>query len=251
MTSTEPGAVRAEVESMFKSDPTPFPDDDASELQTWGEDVDWWVMAGTALPGSPTAAMAASGVTFADLAKEAIDIVKSILGDPGLAMGTALAWAEAADQPSAISTNLANEKVNLSSYWEGGAYDAFAGYLDLIIGGVDSTGTRLADMAKNIATTYSLVMDTYETAITFIGDCASSLIALAALPLSLMDAAELIKSFADAIFDLQDSSIAIMNDYRAAIIALQIDAITFPTLTNSANVLDRIDDTDDWDVRPD
>jgi len=236
---------------MFTSDPTPFPDDDAAELKKWGEDVDWWIAAGVALPGSPTAGLAWSGQSSAALVEEAIQVVKSILGDPGLAIATALAWAEAADKPSAISANLASEKVNLSSYWEGGAYDAFAGYLDLILGGVDSTATSLADIAKNVATTYSLVMDTYETAITFIGDCVSNLVALTALPFSLMDAAEFIKGFADAVFDLQDSSIAIMNDYRAAITALQIDAITFPTLANNSSVLDRIDDTDDWDVRPD
>lgn len=243
--------VREEIEDIFSGDPTPFPDEDAAEVQKWGDDVDWWMAATAGLPGSPTAGLAWTGTSFAELAKEAIEIVKSILGDPVVAQATALAWADAAAIPSAISGNLAAQKVNLSSYWEGGAHDAFAGYLDLIVGGVDSTATSLADVAKNVATTFVHVMDTYEAAITFIGDCASGLIGLAALPLSIMDAAELIKGFADAIFDLQDSSLAIINDYRASLIALKIDSITFPTLTSSPDLVNRIDDTDDWEVRPD
>lgn len=259
-------SVREEIEGIFTSDPTPFPDDDAAEVQKWADDLDWWVAAGAALPGSPTlsitVAMAAEGKTFAELAKEAIQIVKNILGDPGLAIDTALAWADAAAIPSALSQNLALHKTNLSHHWEGAAHDTFAEYLDVVRAGMDGTAASLGDMARNVATTYRLVMDTYEAALEFMTGCAANLISLAALPVSILDAAEIVKGFAESIFGLELDSQAIINDYREAIGALNIDAITLTGLaSDSGNItndtdaardetLDLIDNTEDWEVSP-
>jgi hypothetical protein len=225
--------------------PTAFPEDDAAEVMTWAEEVDMWIRAGTIVVGVAIPA----GNTAVAIATEAIEFVKNILGDPALAIETATAWANAAAVPPAIKEYLNNQKILLSSYWEGGAHDAFVGHLDAVLAGMDETAAKLYSLAERIADSYTLVMDTYESAITFLGDCAANLIGLMALPFSLMDAAEFIKGFADAMFTLQETNLAIINDYVREITGLVLDTITFPTLSDSQAVLDRANDAEDWDVR--
>ncbi|CAM3361391.1 WXG100 family type VII secretion target [Kibdelosporangium persicum] len=243
-TPTDSGALSAQL-GLPQGDPTPFPTDDAANVTSWAEEIDAWIAAGSAVTG----VVVPNGQSFVAVVSDAIQIIKDILGDPRLVMDTALAWGTAAAVPTTIKQDLTDRKNVLISYWEGGAHDAFTGHLDAILAGMDTASAKMTEMAKTIAGAYTHVMNTYETGISYLGDCAANLAGLAALPFSLLDAAEFAKGFAEAIVTLQDSNLAIINDYRQDIINLSIDAITFPTLSSSSAVLDRIDDTDDWDVR--
>jgi hypothetical protein len=244
-TPTDRNALAAEI-GLPQGEPTPFPDDDAAEVTRWAVEIDAWIIAGDIVVSN----FVPGGASFVAIVTDAITIMKAILGDPRRAMDTALAWAEAAAVPLTIKEDLNGRKIVLSSYWSGGAHDAFAGHLDALLAGMDTASAKMTVMAKTIAGSFSHVMDTYEAAVAYLGDCVANLAGLAALPFSLLDAANFAKGFAEAIISLQESSLAIINDYRQDMINLAVDAITFPSLADNPAVLDRVDDTDDWDVRP-
>lgn len=236
-------ALSAEI-GLPQGDPTPFPDDDAAELTRWAVEIDAWIIAGDVVVSN----FVPGGASFVAIVTDAITIMKNMLGDPRRMMDTALAWAVAGTVPTTIKNDLVAKKDLLSTLWEGGAHEAFAAHLNAILAGMDAATTKMTTMSKTIAGSYSHVMDTYESAVTCLGDCVANLAGLAALPFSLLDAASFAKGFADAIISLQESGLSIVNDYRQDMIYLSIDAITFPTLANSPAMLDRVDDMDDWDV---
>ncbi len=135
------------------ADNSVFPYDSAATVVLWGD------RAGNAL------------------VREMVDTVRDWLGHPETVNTYAHKWGVSAKGAMAESADGINSALlDVKAYWQGAAFDSFAGYIGQVQSVVTANTKVLADMGDLVQNMHKVMTETYMEGIRFIGDCAKAVI---------------------------------------------------------------------------
>lgn len=133
----------------------PYPDEPAAEVKKWA------IKAGKAQ------------IAFF------VDQVRDWLGHPEILYARATAWGtEATSQITAAQEAMTMAQTGVGLVWEGAAEKAYQSYLAGVQSVAKETADAMQKFAELLMSVHTLIIEAYNTAITFIGNTASSILAV-------------------------------------------------------------------------
>jgi uncharacterized protein YukE len=104
-----------------------------------------------------------------------IDEIRDWLGHPEEVSRIARLWSDASGPIGASLEGIATARADLKAYWQGTAHEAFNSHMDLVTETITKTQTMLGEEAKQIMALRTQITQTYNSALTFISDCARAI----------------------------------------------------------------------------
>ncbi|SDC97212.1 WXG100 family type VII secretion target [Actinokineospora iranica] len=133
-----------------------FPYDSAATVVYWGDKA-----------GNP-------------LVRKLVDEVRDWLGHPEIVTSLAHQWGvDAKHHMDQSSGGLTSCLLDVKAYWQGPAFDSFAGYIGQVQEVVKANAQVLTEMGKLIQEMHKHITETYKSGIQFIGQCAADILAAA------------------------------------------------------------------------
>jgi uncharacterized protein YukE len=158
-----------------------------------------------------------------------IDEIRDWLGHPEEVRRIAQLWSDASTPIGQAMEGIGTARADLTAYWEGPAYDAFNSYMDHVTQTITDTQTLLGEEANAIIALRSQITETYNAAISFIGECASIIYGAtadtlwnieqlwAAIPAAVTQA---LSEFVTNVADLATKATTIVTEYGQGILAI-------------------------------
>jgi uncharacterized protein YukE len=158
-----------------------------------------------------------------------IDEIRDWLGHPEEVRRIAQLWSDASAPIGQAIEGIGTTRADLTAYWEGPAYDAFNSYMDHVTQTITDTQTLLGEEANAIIALRSQITETYNAAISFIGECAAAIYDATAgvlenieqlwatVPGAVMQA---LSAFVTKVTDLATKATTIVTEYGQGILAI-------------------------------
>lgn len=224
-------------------DPPTFPEADAQVVYENAAYLDYIGVAVGILAPAVGGTQIVTGHSFAEAVEGLLDAIIDLLGNYQAVRHLALDWANYANVPMEIRSSMRDQLAVANIYWEGGCFTAFSEHMNNIFEGLYGTHRKMTSIAKVVAGMITLIFNTYASALGFITECVNSMSAIVA------DWPVALKGFADALVKLMEESLITAGGYEEKLVQIDIDAITFPGLSEDSATMKEIADPEDWEVQ--
>ncbi|GGV26625.1 hypothetical protein GCM10010182_56720 [Actinomadura cremea] len=132
--------------------PVPFPEDDANIIEKFAD------------------------LTLYAPAREALELVRNMLGNPGNVQRAIRTWEDCIGNMSSSFNAISQTHSQVTTSWQGGAAANFETYARDVKKIITGNVNGLQNMAKATSDMYSAILDAYKEAVTFLSECAQNLI---------------------------------------------------------------------------